>query len=394
MLFYLVIYLLAIALAWASDEFPVLASRLAGARASALPAVRQRVISDVLFCLSGCVLLLVRGLRCGIGVDYFFSYVPKFEAALSGGEVWGDKLYGGLIYLCSMISDDYKLFFFVDSVLFIGAVYLAIYLAKVRRGFSVALFLLGFHLVRSMNMQAQYLALAFCLLAIALYVFLDKRALSLIVVLIASAFHASALLMLVPMAIDWALCRVSAQRRKVVALSSCVALPVLSVALRGVFPVVVEALLSNGRFAWYFGTKYDDGEFSGYLFLINAALLALMLAICLRQKDDLTHPCILALLFQGCALAASVLTGTVPLMYRVVYCFMIAPVVLLGPVIGALPKKRAALTMLIVLLGFSVVHFAYLSPQDTDRVIPYVSVFDSAKTIEGIRQEISVISKY
>lgn len=396
MIFYIIVYTVAIALAWLSDRLASGQSRYRFILNRIQ--VGSKVCSNLFLIFSALTLMLVRGLRCGIGVDYFFAYVPKFEVISNGGEAWGDKLYGGLIWLCSVFSSDWRVFFFIDSVIFISLIYLAIWLSNGSRAVSVAIFCLGFHYVRSMNMQAQYFAAALCLVAISLLVFQGKVLLSLLSCLAAAMFHMTSLIMFPILLLGAYLYKIRDKQQRYILLSVCLAFPLLSVLLRGIIPYTLQSLLSGSRFAGYFGSSFDDNDFATDLFLINFAIYVAMIAIILvkfirsESPNGSARQIIMAALFQSCALSASILTGSVPLIYRIAYYFMISHVVLLEPVTKLLSRRMAQMGLFAVLVCFSLVHFLFLSPGDSDRVIPYHSIFDSDEQIELVRTEIENIN--
>lgn len=345
--------------------------------------------------LSALSLVLVRGLRCGIGVDYFFTYVPKFEAVASGGEIVDmDAGYRTLMWLCAQLSSDYRVFFLVDSLIFIGIIYAAICLSGQLRGLCVGLFCLGFHFIRSMNIQAQSFAMAISLLGIVLFTFRRKRALGLCVSVVAVAFHVTSAVMLIPMVIAACLFRLDRKAQFRVVIGFGLIFPVCLFACRSVIPTIARAILAGTRFEVYFYSAFADGEFSGYLFAVNWALLLFEVMVIARHGTSLSDPVVLCMLFQAFATAGACLTGAIPLVYRVVYHFMAASIVLLPPLLQLMEPVKAKMGMLAILFCFALVHFAYLSPQDTDRVIPYVSVFDSKETIMRIMEEIKSINGY
>ena len=241
-------------------------------------------------------------------------------------------------------------------------------------------------------MQAQYFAVAICLLAISTLIFCRKKLLSLGISVTASLFHLSALVMFPVLLGVIVLGKLDEKNERLASLGISAALPVVALLTRGVVPEIVKAVLSGSRFVYYFGSSFDDADFAFDLVLINLALfVGIWIVAWSSRKWERQDAICAALLFQSCALATSLFTGAIPLAYRIAYYFMIAPVVLLEPVARLMPRKLMRWGLGVILVCFALVHFLFLSPGDSDRVIPYRSVFDDATTIEKIEEEIKEI---
>lgn len=391
MIFYFVIYLIATGLAFISDWLEERSATIAAIKSTGQNAERPSLLSafslaNVTFALSGMVLLAVRGLRCGVGIDYFLSYVPKFRMALEGQQIsWGDPLYNGFIQLCAAVSSDYRVFFFIDTLLFIGIIYAAIALSGLRRGPCVALLCFTYHFARSFIFQAQYLAMACCLLGVVLYAFQRKRVLSVLCLLIAVGLHSSAIIMVAPL-LTMVIVERLGVRLKIVAFAM-ILIPIAAILIRPFLESIVQAVLSE-RFSGYFGSSHDDNQFSGYLFVVNLAVYLFTLTVLLRQKKHEVSCCYLALI-QAFSLAASILTGTVPLAYRLVFYFMFSQVLLVPLLSDYISKRKVKICVEWgIILCFAAVQFVYLLPQDTDGVIPYCSIFSSEEQIKAIEEGI------
>lgn len=399
MFFYIVAYLLVIGLSWLSEHPHVLLSfSLFGNKEEAEigasgQLASEHVVTHILFVLSGLILVLVKGFRCGIGVDYFYTYVPKFQDAYYGNDItWGDPLYNGLIRICSLVSNDYRIFFFIEAALFILLVYGSIHLLRTNRTVSVSLFLLGFFFVQSMNMQAQFFSAAVALFGFAVAVLAKRKIIGVLIAGCSVLFHSTSIVLLALLALWLLVDRFQGRSQKAVLLVSGL-LPVVVLFSRSPLRSFVATMLSGTRFGVYFWSSFDSGELSGYLVCVNLTLLLFYFVysvIGMRAGKQLLIPKIQidVIFIQSIILSATLLTGAIPLMARVVNSMMFLNV-LIVPIFlttGDCPMRPFA--GLAILAAFALTHFCYLSPTDTDHVIPYVSVFDSDEKIRQALEEI------
>lgn len=150
----------------------------------------RRVLEGILFVLSAAPLILLSGLRYAIGVDYFYTYVPRYQliaagaslaeantepgfyllvkliCLMGGGTVWmfliTAALTVGLFWLgFARSSDDFCL----SVVLFVGAETYFISLCYVRQFMAAAILFYGLRFVR----EKKPLQYALCVLAAFLF---------------------------------------------------------------------------------------------------------------------------------------------------------------------------------------------------------------------------------
>ena len=388
MLFYLAIFLLAALFAYLFDEYHQKWKLAMHAKRSApwLRTWRGRLPGHALLVLSGMVLILVRGLRYGIASDYFYTYVPRFEAALNGGSAKGDIVYDAFIWLCALISTDYSLFFFIDAVVFITLVYVAIKQAESHFFYPVLFFCLSYNYLRSFQFQSQYMAMAITLIAVALVTKRKYLAAGSCCV-VAFGIHVSAAIMVIPIAVSALYNRVDKHKRKSGSKTSLFFLSSLIVAIcllvrqlaRPTMTFVAETLMQSdrNRFTFYFGTQYDDGQFSGYLFAVNAAVLIFMLLVLAFAKDRPSEKMTTYIICQSFALGLCLLTGVAPLMYRFIFYLAFPQTLSLAFFLYAIQNNHVRfLAGTTILFCFAAVQFGYLMPADTDIVFTYQSIID------------------
>lgn len=358
MIFYLIVYLASIGLAISSD---------------CLLIRNKKGRSFFLYALSGVVLAAVRGLRYGIGIDYFYTYVPRFYDALNGMTTRNGIIIDSFIRLIGFFSADYRVYFFIDSLLFILLVYLCIWISCDQKAIPVAMFCVTYHYLRSFIFQTQYLASALMLLSCCLLLRKCKtRIVPVGCCVLAISIHLSSAVLLIVWLPLFFKCF---EKKRQINLLLVSLLPILALLFRGAVPTLLH-LLESTPYGGYLGSSYDDGEFSWQLLLINLCIFLFMLyAFHHFEKLD-SGTAKFFLLTQSIALSLSCLTGTIPLLYRVIYYFMFLQVVSVPLFTLSLNKNRLMASILAVLL-FGLVQFAYLLPKDTDWVVPYCSVFNT-----------------
>lgn len=391
-IFYLVVFAIATLFAFLSDRFS--SGRTEWTINWGI--IRNDLASVLCFCVSALVLVIVRGLRYGIGIDYFYTYVTKFAQALNSEPMWGDPFYNSFIEICASVSTDYLLMFIVDAVIFISLIYLAIWFSGCSKWKSVALFCLSYHYLRSFIFQAQYFAMSLCLVGCVLAFCKRRRAVGVIAIAVATGFHSSAIVLL-PIYI--LCCILNARKgdfdKYVLMLSAGV--PLMALAARQFIPGVLSTLLAGTRYSAYFGDAFSGDPFSWYLFGVNAALLLFFMVVFLGVRKTAVAKVIgMSAVLQSYALALTLLTGVIPLMYRLVFYAMLFQVITIPIALGGLKAviSRRVVTAGI-LLAFAAVQFVYLQPDDTDAVFQYVSVFNPEKLPKRLdRYERDALLKY
>lgn len=168
----------------------------------------SKTVSAVIYCIIGCIFLLpiltMYGLRYGIGTDYF-NYENIYNTIHNSGlmEYWSMHLVnaGGYYvepgyYLLNVISPSYRVLLWI-----VGIIIFVIFLMSIRKYYDIIslpfslLVFLSTQFIYSMNVVRFTIAVMLVLLA---YVFLieDKLLGFIVVILVATLFHKTALLCL------------------------------------------------------------------------------------------------------------------------------------------------------------------------------------------------------
>jgi len=246
---------------------------------------RQKLLWAV---LSALPLVLVSALRWNIGTDYFFSFAPEYEAIkwhLSGRpeEVglltnvinaqihythafhvpW---LFIGMERALIWLGADVQWLFVVCSVFIAGCICTAIYRQSDFPAFALFLFVFSSNFFLSLNIMRQYMAIALCVLA---FEPAQKRrpVPFLLLVLLAAQFHPSALVFL-PVYFLYGI-KVKPLHAVILVGTALLAAPLTRLVLERAVPVLLP------KYAWYFDSQFDAGEFETIFLLLNLAVLAL-----------------------------------------------------------------------------------------------------------------------
>ena len=137
---------------------------------------------------------LTMGLRYGIGVDYFYTYVPTFRLAANGTFTL-ERGFRAIMYLVLLFTDNPVGLFMACAIVIVGLTGVAAWKYSAIPWVSILLFAADRHFFMSMNVMRQYMALAVALCAIR---FVKEKCFwkYAIVILIASLFHRSVLMFL------------------------------------------------------------------------------------------------------------------------------------------------------------------------------------------------------
>jgi hypothetical protein len=350
-------------------------------RSLSLDATNRRLIrtsssSKIFFCLSALPLLFLKGFRYGIGIDYFYTYVPGFEKATIGEKTNFELLFDIWIRLFANIIPDYKIFFFFDALVFITLIWIAIYISGVKAFLPVLIFSGGYDFIRSFCFERQYLAMALCLFAIVLLLFTSHKYIASFFLICAGFIHTSAFLMLITLLLAYIVRYIRGK--------GTVYITIL-IGLCSVIPMkfLLSYFFLNSRYKVYQDTSFvEDAKFGWALLLINVCIFLIML-FCFRTSTKRYNSSHLVFLYlQLAAVIFSLLQGSVPLVYRLVWYFAF-PQVISVPLFLSLypePKGSKGVTKLIItfiiISAYLFVCFGYYMPQDSIDVLPYMSIFD------------------
>lgn len=157
---------------------------------------RGRVLKCVYMALSILPPIIVSAIRYDVGNDYLHRYAPDFYNISQGYDVPNLEIGVKFIMrICAIFTDDYLMFFAVTSLMINVLIYRGIYKNIKRPEYGVAAYYVCGYFFLSMNFVRQFLAIAIVASFVDLLIN-GKRIKFLILILIASSIHISALLYL------------------------------------------------------------------------------------------------------------------------------------------------------------------------------------------------------
>lgn len=231
-------------------------------------------LSDVLYFSSGLLLFLIVALRDNVGADYSIytnAYLSIIDDDLNDTEK--NWLGRGYVALCECIGllagDSYHWMFAIVAAITIFAFYSAFYIANKQRTWSVLLFI-GFCLYyQCFNQVRQMMAVAICAIAYIALMKESKRYFVLIVI-IESLFHTSAIVMLVLLLVN----------KLKINISRLCCFAFIALASVVGFNVLVDLLSNTFYGAIYFGSEMYDVSFKTSV-IVNTIFRVLLLAFCM-----------------------------------------------------------------------------------------------------------------
>ncbi|MCI1210900.1 EpsG family protein [Bifidobacterium tibiigranuli] len=333
----------------------------------------SRIISITLRVFAAISLSLLMGFRYGIGTDYFYSYVPSFDLVHGGGVSHYEPLFNAFIKVVAMLTDDYRWFFFIEAFIFIAVIFTAIGILYDYFTFPIALLLFGYHFLRAFCFMAQYLAMAFTLLAIALYI--KKRyILSSAVLAIAVLNHLSSLvLLIIPLSDLLFHFKLPKLSRYLIS-----AFPILALALSGSVVSILNKLYLGTRFSYYESSWFNNDYLDKTLIIINALFWILGIVLLIIQNPEIENtPLDIFLVLQSIGLSLSLLQGSLPLLYRIIWFFMFPQVILLLKLLDSEKGNRLFILILkiVIIILFAIWMVMRPMKNNTDMVVPYVSIW-------------------
>lgn len=334
------------------------------------------VLSVIFYTVALIPLLLQRGFRYGIGTDYFYTYVPEYIKALLGQETVFEPVFDFWVHLFASRTDNYYYFFFFNSVIFLCVVWFAIYIVCKRYFLPVLIFTGGYFYLQSFCFERQYIAMAFCLLALAILIKTKNITICVGLIIFAGCIHTSSLILLTIPIFYFLSSRVKN-------LHNVLMISIIAIVLLLPLRYVLDYFFHNSRYAVYENTGFvADAEFGWAWVLLNGVIYFVMLFSCLQSRKKLSLKASLLLLIQLEALMFSLMQGTVPLVYRLVWVPTFMQLFSVPYFLDLLPKRtvsdeiiRLGVHLMVVAL-YLFACFIYWGPADTINIIPYRSIFD------------------
>lgn len=329
----------------------------------------------VLFALSALPYILVLALRDGVGTDYYSIYVNGFNGIASGADSRFEPGYVLICKLCLLFSRDYHVMFAMVSILAIVLCYVAIFRISANPLMSVFLIAGTGYLMSSTNLIRQSLALSILLNAIP-YLAGPSRNIwkYCAIVILASSFHSSALLLLV----FYPLVKITLNIKKIIITM------VVVIVLSGILVSLIGRLVSlfSAQLAIYFDTATEysgagnmDLSDLGYCLVLIVGFIYLSLLRRQISENEQTNAYgWLILVGIVCALISNVMFIFSRAAVYFTYCGILALPYFSSSI--AISSKRdsrlLSIISLILMSGLTVYLYGFLR---FSHALPYTSIF-------------------
>lgn len=312
--------------------------------------------------LSATPLILIAGLRYKVGTDYEWIYQKFFENLLIG--VVDVHFEIGFYYLNKVIqifTDDYMWIFMVTSILFIYFSYKGIYKESPDPSMSVFLLIATQSYFAFLNGVRQYIVLAIFLFSIK-YIRERKLWSYMISIILASTIHSIALIF-IPV---YFLYNIKIKPKWGTFLLVAI------VVLNELFRNILYQILLNTKYIVYINHNYSV-QSGGYITLLIE--LAILIFSWLYYDEDKKYNffCNLQLI----SVILAFFHFTIPLIYRVRWCFNFSAIVLIPLILDNIKnqKNKKILKYLIIVL-YSVYIIYTIGIKNAHDVLPYLSIFE------------------
>lgn len=315
--------------------------------------------------IAAVIMILVTGLRVGIGTDYYmYEDIYFWSAAGMQGSI--ELGYYLLSRLCYAIVPNFHFFLLVLSTLFFVVCRCAIEKLSPDPVMSVFLLISAGYFFAYMNMMRQMLAAAILLYSL-VYVRDSKPLRFLLCVFLACMMHTTSFVFLFVYFIR------KLSNKGIVAFAAVFAICVAT----GVVDVLFQNVVGNfSKYEGYYNSAFNNGRIAYVAIAIDLSvlLLAALLSNRLPKSDSILRT---LLVVEVLSLMMALVTGFVPLADRLRRYFSVSMIVFIPQLLGLIDDKKLkfALTWIIV-IAFLVYMQLTISVMGHYGVLPYACVLD------------------
>lgn len=307
---------------------------------------------------------LVLALRYGIGVDYFFTYVPIFEKLAQGYNYEGVEI--GYILLNKIIllfTDNYYWLFIVTSFIFCYFMFKSIFQQSKYIAISVYIFLTAGLYFYSMNVMRQTIGFAIFLYALK-YIKENNFKKYFVYIIIASLIHKSCLIYLPIYFIQ----NLKIDYKKFLFIS------ILIILSKTIIFRILTIFLEGSKYYNYISGYYADPSKSMLSPIINFFILIVLLVFYKNEIEKSDYRIYLAV--HMCAFWISLFIGTIPLISRVFIAFYHIEILSVPYIIYLLKGKQSKKFVTFAVFIFFGLIFCYsVGIKNGNGVLPYKSIF-------------------
>ena len=307
-------------------------------------------------------LIIISGIRYGVGQDYFYTYVPIFRNVLSGkiNGTWGEIGYIYLNKFVTLFTSDYSVIFLLTSIIFIYFTFKAIYEQSDNISFSIMLLVLMGYYFCFMNGIRQMLAASILIYSIK---FIKEKKLKkfLIFVLMATMLHTSSLLF-IPLYFISSL----EINYKIIAV-----ITFMFYALSNIISSLLLKIIGLTKYSWYLDSTYKAERTGFIMILINFMILVFALIFNKDKKNDIY------IKIQWFAVLSMAFIGKIPVAHRLLWVFGLPGIILIPNIISSRNSKRERFVLTLIISILYIVYFIYtVGIKNSNSVLPYRTIFN------------------
>lgn len=307
-------------------------------------------------------LIIISGIRYGVGQDYFYTYVPIFNKVVSGEieNVWGEIGYTYLNKFVALFTSDYAWIFVLTSIIFIYFVFKAIYKESDNIPFSIFLLVTMGYYFCFMNGIRQMLAASILMYSIP---FVKQRNFKkfIICIIFATLFHTSSLLF-VP---------VYFLTSEKISNGFMLISTIIIFATSNLIASLLLKIVSLTKYAWYLNSEYI-AERSGFIMiLINVMILIFALFFNKNKKNDIY------IKIQWIAVLTMTFIGKIPAAHRLLFIFGMPGIILIPNVIASRDNRKERFILSFIIVILYLLYFIYtIGIKNSNSVLPYKTIFE------------------
>lgn len=331
------------------------------------PVRKQKVIYALLFLLALFPVFFISGIRYDVGTDYFYTYVPEFNASLNGAWPYSEMGFNLLIKIIQIFTDDFVWLFVVTSFIFTYFLLRTVIRHSQNYFLSFVVILLSCYYFWSLNNVRQAIAATIIFAGVdCLY---SKNPLKYFChVLAAMLFHYTAVIMIVP-----GLFLNIKQIRKHYLFILCSV-----VILTPFICKLLEFIASFTKYYYFFTSEYNDGNptyvniFYGLFFFFCSYYL-------LRDKiktDNVSYVLLTMQFFYFWICFVSLFIRSSEMILRLSFFFMIFQA-LFVPHCYKLLKGKRKLFLIVYIFSYEIYMYYYIIMNGFYGILPYRTVFGS-----------------
>lgn len=308
-------------------------------------------------------LFIISAIRYNVGTDYFYTYVPQFEAIIQGKNATYELGFTLINKFILLFSNDYAGVFIITSFIFCFFIYKSIYEQSEDICYSIILLMVTTSYFISLNIVRQCIGIAIFLYAIK-YIKQNNFIRYLICIFIAITIHTSSIIY-IPI---YFLCKNKINLKVQILLLIIVAI------FKGFVSDIFIYIVELTKYGTYFNSQYNTGQFAIFSFIINLAILIFCYLFYSVAKEDKEYRifvniqfiCVFLILF----------SSVIPLISRIIVDFTFCQIIFLPKIIKYIKNKYIQIiTKFLILILYLIYMINTIIILGYHQVLPYQTIF-------------------